>query len=118
MPSVDVFVGVIFQHVAKRMDIQFFVEYILTLGTHPRGIHDILTKYVDHFLLVDKASPLTPLRRARGILGRGEWYDEFVSYLKHHYYVITLYRYYSKRHYCFLLLREAAWKAVQITKLR
>ena len=43
MPPVDVFVGVILQHVAKRMDVEFFTQNLLTLGTHTRGIHNILT---------------------------------------------------------------------------
>ena len=46
--SVDMFVGVILQQVAKGIDAQFFAKHLFAVGSDPRHILDILLQYVGH----------------------------------------------------------------------
>ena len=46
--SVNMFVGVILQQIAERLNAQFLAEHLFAIGADPRQILDVLLQYVNH----------------------------------------------------------------------
>ena len=46
--SVNMFVGIILQQIAERLNAQFLAEHFFAIGADPRQILDVLLQYVNH----------------------------------------------------------------------